>query len=362
LSVPATLFRMGLLEGFWHHEYWLPAGATWEDLKESADIQYPQPRDLLLCIPGALLLVFVRCLFERTVALPLGKGLGVRDKQRPKVQTNAILEGFYVLLGRTPKKEELISLAKQSDLPLKKVENWFRHRRAQDHPRLMKKFCETSWRFIFYFISFFSGLALLYDKPWFWDHTVIWLKYPKQPLPSALGWFYLLELSFYCSLVATLPFDVKRKDLKVQIIHHIATITLISVSYCANMIRFGMIVILVHDASDYILELAKMLHYLKWHQVCEIVFFVFAVVFIISRLVIFPLSVYYYFVTKLPLFPISCLLNAFLVILQLLHIFWSYLILQMIFNVILRGAKRQDARSDTEESDKSEAEDLAKSK
>ncbi|KAJ7421233.1 ceramide synthase 4-like protein [Willisornis vidua] len=221
---------MGMLEGFWHHGYWLPPGATWEDFKESADIDYPQPQDLLLCIPGALLLIFVRCLFERTVALPLGRGLGVSDKRRPKVQTNATLEGFYVLLGRTPKKEDLIALAKQSDLPLKMVETWFRHRRAQDHPTLMKKFCEASWRFIFYFTSFFSGLALLYD------------------------------------------------DFKEQIIHHIATITLLCVSYCANMIRFGMMVMLVHDASDYILE------------------------------------------------------------------------------------KRQDARSDTEESDRSEAEDLAKNK
>ncbi|NXH34036.1 CERS4 synthase, partial [Myiagra hebetior] len=204
---------------------------------------------------------------------------------------------------------------------------------------------------------------LLYtQKPWFWDHTMCWLKFPQQPLPPILGWFYLLELSFYCSLVATLPFDVKRKDFKEQIIHHIATITLIFVSYCANMIRFGMIVMLVHDASDYILELAKILHYLQWKWVCETVFNVFAVVFIISRLVIFPLTVYYYFVTKVSLFPISCLISVFLMILQLLHIFWSYVIIQMIFDVILRGEKRQDARSDTEESDRSEGEDLAKSK
>ncbi|XP_068856181.1 ceramide synthase 4-like isoform X2 [Aphelocoma coerulescens] len=319
LSVPTILTRMGVSEGFWHHEYWLPPGATWEDLKESADVRYPQPQHLLLCIPGALLLIFVRFIFERTVALPLGRALGVSDKQRPKVQTNATLEGFYILLGKTPKKEELVSLAKKSDLPVRNVETWFRHRRAQDHPRLMKKFCEASWRFTFYFTSFFSGLALLYDKPWFWDHTVCWLKFPQQPLSPVLGSFYLLELSFYCSLVATLPFDVKRK-------------------------------------------LAKILHYLKWKRVCETVFNVFAVVFIISRLVIFPLIVYYYFVTKVSLFPISCLISAFLMILQLLHIFWSYVIIQMIFNVILRGEKRQDARSDTEESDRSEGEDLAKNK
>ncbi|NXP47764.1 CERS4 synthase, partial [Heliornis fulica] len=257
---------------------------------------------------------------------------------------------------------DLISLAKKIDLPVKKVETWFRHRRAQDRPRLMKKFCESSWRFTFYFTSFFSGLALLYDKSWFWDHTVTWLKYPKQPLPPTLGWFYLLELSFYCSLVATLPFDVKRKDFKEQIIHHIATITLIFVSYCANLVRFGVIVMLIHDASDYILELAKMLLYMKKKRVCEATFMVFAGVFIISRLVVFPLITYYYFMTKFQFFLVSCLINVFLMILQLLHIFWSYLIIQMIFTVILHGAKRKDARSDTEESDRSEAEDLAKSK
>ncbi|KAM6236005.1 ceramide synthase 4-like isoform 1-T1 [Porphyrio hochstetteri] len=353
---------MGLSERFWHHEYWLPPGATWEDMKDSGDIHYPQPWDLLLCIPGALLLIAVRCIFERTVARPLGRRLGVSDKQRPKVQPNATLEGFYTLLGRTPKEGDLISLAKQSDLPVKEVETWFRHRRTQDRPRLMKKFCEVSWRFTFYFTSFFSGLALLYDKPWFWDHTICWLRFPQQPLPPTLGWFYLLELSFCCSLVATLPFDVKRKDFKEQIIHHVATITLIFVSYCANLIRFGMIVMLVHDASDYILELAKMLHYMKQKWASEATFMVFAVVFIISRLVVFPLITYYYFVTKFQFFLISCLIITFLMILQLLHIFWSYLIIQVIFTIILRREKSKDVRSDTEESDRSEAEDLAKNK
>lgn len=44
------------------------------------------------------------------------------------------------------------------------------------------------------------------------------------------------------------------QDFKEQIIHHTATIILISVSYCANLVRFGAMVIVLHDASDYILE------------------------------------------------------------------------------------------------------------
>lgn len=52
-------------------------------------------------------------------------------------------------------------------------------------------------------------------------------------------------------------------------------------------------------------------------------------------------STYYYYVTKFEMFFLSCLINAFLMILQLLHIFWSYLILRMTFNVILYGAVRK---------------------
>lgn len=68
LSLPTTWTRMGLSEELWHHQYWLPPGATWEDMKESADTHYPKPQDLWLCLPGALLLIVVRCIFERWVA------------------------------------------------------------------------------------------------------------------------------------------------------------------------------------------------------------------------------------------------------------------------------------------------------
>ncbi|XP_068012447.1 ceramide synthase 4-like [Melanerpes formicivorus] len=347
-----------LYHWLWQHEFWLPPGITWEDMQESEDIQYPQPRDLLLSIPFALLLVGVRRAFERTIALPLSAKLGVKDKQKPKVQPNPVLETFYSRCCKHPKEAELLRLAGQCRLPPRTVERWFRRRRNADRACVSKKFCEACWRFTFYIISFCTGLAVLHDKPWFWDHRECWTGYPQQPLLPSLFWYYLLELSFYWSLVFTLPFDVKRKDFKEQIVHHAATIFLISFSYCANYIRIGTLVLVIHDASDCFLEPTKIFNYMKWKKTCDSLFMIFAAVFLFSRLVVYPYTVlyntYYYSMEIFQPFSGYYFVNALLMILQLLHVFWSCLILHMVYKFILQGTMEKDMRSDTEESDKDE--------
>ena len=41
-----------------------------------------------------------------------------------------------------------------------------------------------------------------------------------------------------------------------MIIHHIATISLMAMSWSANMVRVGTLVLCVHDAVDYIMEVS----------------------------------------------------------------------------------------------------------
>lgn len=45
-------------------------------------------------------------------------------------------------------------------------------------------------------------------------------------------------------------------------IHHLATVSLISFSYVNNMARVGSLVLCVHDASDFLLEVS----YTRWCQ------------------------------------------------------------------------------------------------
>ncbi|KAK3562389.1 hypothetical protein QTP86_033526, partial [Hemibagrus guttatus] len=152
-------------------------------------------------------------------------------------------------------------------------------------------------------------------------------------------WYYILEMSFYWSLLFSITFDVKRKDFKEQIIHHLATLTLLAFSWCGNYIRAGTLVMLVHDASDVFLESAKIFNYAKWEKTCNGIFVLFAVVFMVTRLVIFPFWIIHctwvYPPDYYPVFFGYYFFNAMLVILLMLHIFWAYLILRMVKKFLL---------------------------
>lgn len=183
---------------------------------------------------------------------------------------------------------------------------------------------------------------------------------PKLNLPllPSIFAYYMLQLSFYLSLVITLPFDVKRKDFHEQIIHHAITIFLICFSYCANYIRIGTLVIIIHDASDCILEPTKIFNYLKWRRICDFLFIIFSTVFLFTRLIIFPYKVlyntYYYSMEIFQPFFGYYLMNALLMILQLLQIFWSCLIIHMVYKFTLCGTMEKDLRSDSDDSEKNE--------
>ncbi|XP_018418502.1 PREDICTED: ceramide synthase 4-like [Nanorana parkeri] len=346
-----------LNQWLWRQEYWLPPGVTWEDIKETENVLYPRPCHLFFGIPCALILVGLRFIFERIVALPLSKKMGIREKFKRKPSIKPILEDFYTKNGKHPTELEVLSLSAECNMQIRQVERWFRDRRNQDRSSTTKKFCEASWRFIIYLISFLIGVAVLIDKPWFWDQREFWTDYPYQPLVSSLYWYYMLQLGFYSSMLITLAFDVKRKDLKEQIVHHFATIFLITFSYCANYMRAGTLVMLLHDAADHFLELAKMCNYSKWKRMCNILFVIFALVFIVTRLYLLPTriiySTYYYSMLRFQPFFGYYFFNALLMILQILHMFWAYMILRMMYRFTFTGKLGNDVRSDVEDSDDS---------
>ncbi|XP_045555106.1 ceramide synthase 2 [Salmo salar] len=346
-----------LSEWFWNERLWFPEGLGWADLEDKDGRVYAKASDLWVVLPIALAFLVIRQIFERLVATPLAAVMGVKEKVRLTVSHNPILESFYCTTTKNPSQSSIDSLCKQTGCSERQVQRWFRRRRNQDRPSLLKKFKEASWRFTFYLLAFIAGLAALIDKPWLYDFKEMWQGFPILTLLPSQYWYYMIELGFYVSLVFSVASDVKRKDFKEQMVHHMATIFLISFSWCVNYIRAGTLIMLLHDSSDYLLESAKIFIYAGWRNTSNYVFFLFAAVFIFTRLYIFPFyiiySTYIYPMTMYSPFFGYYFLNFLMMVLQCLHIFWAILILRMAVRFLSSDEKVEDERSDKEETDES---------
>ncbi|XP_072457070.1 ceramide synthase 4-like isoform X2 [Notamacropus eugenii] len=301
---------VSLYDWFWNEKYWFPQEYSWADFEDSDEVVYPHPKDLLAVVPLTFVIIIVRYTFERTVALPLSRLMGVRDGRKIKASHNPILESFFRTQSQNPKEAQMSHLATQCNLSLRQVQCWFRHRRNQERPLLSAKFSEACWKFIFYFSSFFGGLLTVYNEPWFWKPELCWDGFPKQALKPAIYWWYLLEFGFYLSLLITLSFDIKRKA-------------------------------------------GKMVNYAQWKNSSEITFVIFTVVFLICRLIFLPYkilySTYYSSMENHKPFFGYYFSNALLMILQVLNIFWASLILHMFYIFVILGKVPYDVRSDLEE-------------
>uniref|UniRef100_A0A8C6T3E8 Ceramide synthase 5 n=1 Tax=Neogobius melanostomus TaxID=47308 RepID=A0A8C6T3E8_9GOBI len=321
---------------FWSERFWLPHNVTWADLSEQAPgVEYPKPAHLFTALPLALGIFGVRILFERFIASACARSLHIHPGVGRRAQPNAVLEKVFTSITKNPDTRHLDGLSKQLDWDVRKVQRWFRHRRNQDKPSTHTKFCES-----IYYVND-SNILLLILVPWMWDTRHCWYGYPYQPLSSGMYYFYVIQLAFYWSLMFSQFTDIKRKDFRVMFIHHLATVGLISFSYANNMVRVGSLVMCVHDASDFLLEAAKMANYAKFQRVCDSIFIVFSLVFFVTRLIIYPLwvlnSTMFESWDIVGPYPSWWVFNSLLLVLQGLHIFWSYLIARIAIRAVSRG-------------------------
>uniref|UniRef100_A0A8K9UW60 Ceramide synthase 5 n=1 Tax=Oncorhynchus mykiss TaxID=8022 RepID=A0A8K9UW60_ONCMY len=328
---------------FWNERFWLPHNVTWADLADPAPgVEYPKAGHLLSALPLAVGIFAVRILFERFIASPCAFLLHIHAASvHWRATPNPVLEKVFTSITKCPDSRRLDGLSKQLDWDVRKIQRWFRHRRNQDKPSILTKFCESMWRLIFYLFMFTYGICFLWKCPWMWDTHHCWYNYPYQVLTPGLYHYYVTELGFYWSLMFSQFTDIKRKDFPIMFIHHLATVSLISFSYANNMLRVGSLVMCVHDASDFLLEAAKLTNYAKYQRLCDFLFVLFAVVFFITRLVLYPLwilnTTLFESWEMIGPYPSWWLFNSLLLVLQVLHVIWSYLIAGIAYKALVRG-------------------------
>merc|ERR1711892_1524739 len=99
------------------------------------------------------------------------------------------------------------------------VERWVRRKRNKIST--LDKFCETGWRWTLYVFVHIMGILIMWRKPWTWNMLYCWYDYPHHYMDEGIWLYYMVELSFYWSLLITQFFDVKRKDFLEMFIHHL---------------------------------------------------------------------------------------------------------------------------------------------
>ncbi|KAL0818512.1 hypothetical protein ABMA28_008959 [Loxostege sticticalis] len=343
-----------ILDKFWSEDVWLPPNITWEDLAPGPDkaVSYTYHWDLLYPIPLAFVLIALRYVLNKYWFAPFGMSLGIKNTRPKKAPNNPKLEAAYQVTPKI-KHKQILALAKQVDLTERQVERWWRLRRSQDKPSNLVKFCENLWLCTFYVYNFSYGMFVLWDKEWLWDIDQCYIGFPHQGYTNDVWWYYMISSAFYWSLTLSHFWDVRRKDFWQMFVHHVATIALMTFSWVCNLHRIGTLVLFLHDFADIFLVAAKAAKYANYQRLCDVIFSIFTVAWILTRLGYYPFYIIWSTSIRapmlLPMFKAYYIFNAMLCFLLALHVVWTWLILQVAYKAISAGQMEGDIRSSSSE-------------
>ncbi|XP_054707136.1 ceramide synthase 1-like [Uloborus diversus] len=218
-------------------------------------------------------------------------------------------------------------------------------------PTNQRKMPESAWKFVYYlcawsysfYIVILSGNYEFFQKP-----STVWSDWNLNKSPSMDIYFmYMAQCGFYLhSLYATLFLDTWRKDSFVMMIHHVLTLSLISISYSLRYHNIGALVLLLHDICDILLEFTKLNVYFKTQgnvlkkkheMMANVSFFCFTITWFVTRLYWYPLRVLFAATSDVQrmnlVLPCALLMNTLLWILQILNIYWFLFIVQFLYRV-----------------------------
>ncbi|KAH9386605.1 very-long-chain ceramide synthase [Nematocida major] len=209
-----------------------------------------------------------------------------------------------------------------------------------------RKFTRALWKaFCFGGLSL-CGAICLYGESWMLTPLGITLEWPNNETPSKVNIYYVIETVYYTGSFITMFLEEKQSDFYLMIWHHFATLVLVGFSYRYNFLRYGVFIMFLHDISDPWMDSAKIAVYLGHQTLGNIMFIIFAFMFIIPRIFVYLVMILipgygflWEFGSKL-LVPIWGLLLAVFV----LNAYWSVLIVRMALEFIKKGRVEKDIR------------------
>jgi len=230
------------------------------------------------------------------------------------------------------------------------------HDRYKDKVADIQKLSECFWKSIIYGFLWIFSLYVVAAEDFFWDATKCFENYPNTPMKLPYKIWYFCQLGYYwsCFFFQNLGCDVKRKDEKQMMIHHIVTISLISGSYLYGYSRIGGVILCLNDFNDFIYNFGKTWDYVGYRIVLLVCFPIFAITWFTNRILFgiwkilgvsltinqqYPSIPYHHFI----------IFNIGLVIMQGLNFFWFFLLCKLLYKIIFEKKGIEDIREEPKE-------------
>lgn len=227
------------------------------------------------------------------------------------------------------------------------------------------RFSEQGWSLFYYSGSFIYGLILYYKSAYFLNNDALYIGWPHTQMTSSFKRYYLISIAFWIQQIFVLHVEQRRKDHLQMFSHHIITCMLLIGSYYYYFIHIGHLILIVMDSVDIVLSGAKMCKYAGYKKLCDFLFIVFLISWIIVRHVIYNLILYHSIKYAQALVPegqcipgtyskrcwTPTIFNTFFCLLgglQILTLIWMYFICNVAYKVIT-GNSAEDVRSDDED-------------
>ncbi|XP_076065929.1 uncharacterized protein LOC143039581 [Oratosquilla oratoria] len=333
--------------------------ASPETMREWADWEegffYANPTDAFLYpIPIGVALIVLRFgILYPLIFTPVAKYMGLIKRARGTAATQPSTGG--TLTTATGDEENLSD--KEDHEAIRQQERLERQLSMEAASRKkLKKFQESAWQMTYYASMTVWGAWVMYDRPWAWKIQYCWTSFPNRSIGFGLWSYIMTTLAYYWSSIITHFLDVRHKDFWVMLGHHMVTILLLTGCYITHTWRGGSLIILVHDVADVPLNGAKLFRYLNLEGVCNVVFVIFVVVWVASRLVYLPFWIVHSVLTEMiyivvPMTTFMYILVGFLLSLIVIHCYWTVLIFRIIYKVLTRGDLQDNRSSSEDESD-----------
>jgi ceramide synthetase len=349
-EMPGVLFK----RHFWFYP---------ETVAPRAGAVYPTAAQLLEAVLWALVLTGVRMVLNMLVLNPIlrrlfGADLAPSQKLQLLSRDQQRAVQAAAAASATPTAKAASELAPKLGVSVADAAQLVRDvRRRQARQRTAAKFRESGFRLFYYACVAVFGVTVMANKPFVRETAKCWTDFPS-PLDGAVRLYYFVSLGYYLHALVAMFYEERKKDFAEMLLHHVVTVFLIAFSWIVNFDRVGTLVLLVHDVADPFLEAAKLFNYAAVQWACDSCFVIFALTFAVTRLYVFPRYVIYSTMYEsyneaIGLMPLGSwyFFNALLLILLVLHMYWFFLIVRMVYRFVIVGKVEKDARSEAELSD-----------